>query len=254
LKIYGRFLLQNRTFYGIIDHDTVQELAGTSPENFHPVSNVWSLSELQPLPLCRPGKIIGTGLNYRNLPPGKGGSLPSKPKIFLKSPQAIVSSGQAIICPPECHELTAEVELAVAIGRTAKNVSPQQAPEYIWGYLTANDVTASDLQREDILWGRAKNFDTFLPLSQQIVAGADPSQLTLRCLINGQEQLTGCSRDMLQDIPHLISYLSQIMTLMPGDLILTGTPTGYGVPIAPGDRVCVCIDGIGKTENPVLQC
>ena len=254
MKIYGRFLLQDRAFYGLIENDLVRELAGASPENFSVTSRVWSLSELQPLPIARPGKIIGTGLNYRNLPPGRGDCLPDKPKIFLKSPQTVLSPQKAIQCPPECQELTAEVELAVVIGHTARNLSPDQALDFVWGYLTANDVTASDLQRQDVLWGRAKNFDTFLPLSQQIVSGVEPSRLTLHCLVNGQEKLTGQSSDMLQDVPHLLSYLSHIMTLLPGDLILTGTPTGYGVPIQPGDRVCVWIEGVGRTENPVSKC
>ena len=253
MKTYGRFLLQNRVFYGILSGDLVQELSGTSPENFSPTDSVWPASSLQILPLSPPGKIVGTGLNYKDISPQSGCTIPAKPKIFLKSPQSMISQGDPIFCPSVCKTLTAEVELAVVIGKTAQKVSVSRASQYVWGYLTANDVTASDIQKEDVLWGRAKNFDTFLPLSSLIVSEIDPSNLVLHCFVNKREERCGNSSSMIQDVPHLISYISHIMTLLPGDLILTGTPTGYGVPVSPGDRIRVSIDGVGEIENPVCQ-
>ena len=246
-----RFRYGTSFSYGLIEGDMVRRLDG-EPAQLLPTDELLSLSELEMLIPCVPSKIVGTGLNYRDVILAPGESLPDKPKLFLKAPTALTLSGRDVVQPPMVKELSCEVELGVVIGKTAKCVAQADAYDYIWGYLVANDMTASDLQREDTLWGRAKSFDTFLPVSSEIVSSIDPSALTLRSFINGQPAQHGSTADLLRGIPWLISYISHVMTLLPGDLIITGTPSGYGKRVSVGDHMAMEIDGIGRLENRVV--
>lgn len=250
MKKYVRFRHEGGACFGLVDGELVHRLEGSCPEDFSLSGETLSLASLTLLPPCT-GKIIGTGLNYRDVVLQPGESLPQKPKLFLKPPTTLILSGQDVIVPPMVKELSCEVELGVIIGRSAKCVPQQQAMQYIWGYLAANDMTASDLQREDTLWGRAKSFDTFLPVSAQIVADTDVSNLCLRSSINGMPAQHGSTSDLLRDVSWLVSYISHVMTLMPGDLIITGTPSGYGKRVYAGDDMVMEIDGIGRLQNRV---
>ncbi len=247
-----RFRHEGGIFYGLVDGGLVQPLRGDCPERFTPAGTPLALDGLELLPPCTPSKIIGTGLNYRDVALRPDESLPDKPKLFLKPPTALILSGQDVVQPPMVKELSCEVELGIVIGRQGKCIRQEDALDYVWGYLVANDMTASDLQREDTLWGRAKSFDTFLPVSCEIVSGVDPGTLTLRSAINGQPAQRGNTRDMICGAAWLISYISHVMTLAPGDLIITGTPSGYGKRVRAGDHMVMEIDGIGRLENRVV--
>lgn len=253
VNTYIRFLRGSSPEYALTEGDTAYPLTGSTPASFQRTGEALPLNDLQLLPPCSPGKIVGVGLNYNDIILEDGQCLPNEPKLFLKSPQAILFNGSAIQRPPEVEFLSCEVELAVVIGKTARNISSEEALDVVWGYLVANDVTASDIQKKDVLWGRAKNYDTFLPISQQIVAGIDPNDLHLTCLRNSETIIDSYSSRMIYSVAQLISYISHVMTLCPGDMILTGTPTGYGVPVQPGDTIEVRIDGIGHSKNLICS-
>ncbi|WP_243008985.1 fumarylacetoacetate hydrolase family protein [Clostridium sp. AM58-1XD] len=200
---------------------------------------------------CVPSKIVGTGLNYKDVVLKPGETLPEKPKLFIKPPTTLIGDGESVILPPMVKDLSCEVELAVVIGKTCRCVPQDRANEYIWGYTVANDMTASDLQAEDILWGRAKSFDTFLPIGQYIVSGIDPSDLMLNSRINGEPGQHGRTKDLIKGISWLISYISHVMTLLPGDMIITGTPSGYGIKVKAGDYMEMEAEKIGKVSNKI---
>lgn len=199
----------------------------------------------------RPTKIIGIGSNYRKHIEEMGRSIPSVPKVFLKPPSSVISSGVAIEIPPETTRVDHEAELGVVIGRKMTRVSVAEALEYVSGYTAVNDVTARDFQRADGVFSRAKGFDTFCPVGPRVVADLDPFDVGVRCFVDGEMRQDGNTSDMIFDVPTILSFVSHIMTLEPGDLITTGTPMGVG-PLQPGQTVVVEVDGIGRLENPVV--
>lgn len=198
------------------------------------------------------GKIICSGLNYKDTVLEDGAKFPEKPLLFLKPDTAIIEDGEMIIKPEEVKILTIEAELAVVIGKKGKDIPKDQAWEYVRGYRAANDVTAKDLQKEDIQWTRAKSYDTFLPLSEEVPAGKPLEDMLVCSYINGKLAQKGNIKDMIFDIPYLISYISGVMTLEPGDIILTGTPGGYGKEVHPGDKITIEIPRIGRITNEVI--
>jgi 2-keto-4-pentenoate hydratase/2-oxohepta-3-ene-1,7-dioic acid hydratase in catechol pathway len=199
----------------------------------------------------RPTKIVCIGRNYAAHARELGNEVPTRPLIFLKPPSALLAPGAAIELPQESSQVEHEGEIGVVIGTRARRVTPEAALAHVAGYTCLNDVTARDLQRGDGQWSRAKGFDTFCPVGPRVVAGLDPSALEVTCRVNGTVRQHGHARDMIFPIPMLISYVSGIMTLEPGDIIATGTPEGVG-PLAPGDLVEVEIPGIGVLANPVV--
>lgn len=201
-----------------------------------------------------PTKILGIGKNYAEHAREMGGEAPPEPIVFLVAPSAIIGDGEVIEIPSWAGRVDYEGELAVVIGQRAKDVSVEDAPTYIAGYTVANDVSARDQQRGDAQWVRAKGFDTSAPILGEIVPAQriDPTNLTIRTLVNGQVVQEGNTADMLMNCFELVSYLSHGMTLEPGDIILTGTPAGVG-PIDGGDTVSVEIGGIGTLTNPVRR-
>jgi 2-keto-4-pentenoate hydratase/2-oxohepta-3-ene-1,7-dioic acid hydratase in catechol pathway len=203
--------------------------------------------------VARPGKIIGVGRNYRDHAAELGNTVPAKPLLFFKPPTAVIGDGVAIVLPPESQQVDFEGEIGVVIGRSLRRATEDEAPAGIAGITCVNDVTARDLQRTEEQWARAKGFDTFCPMGPRVVP-VDLRRLeTLEvfCRVNGKQRQHGRARDMVFSILALVSVVSHVMTLEPGDLIATGTPAGVG-PLAPGDVVEVEIPGVGVLRNPVV--
>jgi 2-keto-4-pentenoate hydratase/2-oxohepta-3-ene-1,7-dioic acid hydratase in catechol pathway len=179
-----------------------------------------------------------------------GGEAPAEPLLFLKPNTAVVGPGDAIVRPPQSTRTDFEGELAVVIGRIAKNVPAASALDYVFGYTLGNDVTARDLQKSDGQWTRAKGFDTFCPLGPAIETDFDAAAATLQTRVNGEIKQSAPLTDMIHSVPDIIAYASAVFTLLPGDVILTGTPAGIG-PVVAGDVVEVEISGLGVLRNPV---
>lgn len=199
---------------------------------------------------CEPGKIICVGLNYRQHAAELDMQLPQEPVIFLKPPSAIIGPDDIIRYPDQSQRVDYEGELAVVIGKQSKDIPLPEASQYIFGYTCANDVTARDLQQRDGQWTRAKSFDTFLPIGPYIVKDIDWRGRYLRTTLNGQTKQEAKTDQLIHSVEALVAYVSRVMTLNPGDVILTGTPEGVG-PMQRGDLVTVEIEGIGILINRV---
>ena len=212
-------------------------------------------------PVLNPQKIIGIGLNYSDHAAETGADIPEKPIVFAKYANSLVGQGDAIKIPSITQKADYEVELAVVIGRAAKGVSEAEALDYVFGYTNCNDISSRDLQfSEGGQWTRSKSIDTFCPLGPYLATAdevADPQALSLRCILNGEVMQDGTTSKMIFPVAELISFLSQGMTLLPGDVITTGTPPGVGaardpqVFLKPGDEVTVEVEGLGSLTNPV---
>jgi 2-keto-4-pentenoate hydratase/2-oxohepta-3-ene-1,7-dioic acid hydratase in catechol pathway len=248
----ARFSHDNAISYGIVDEDALVVLAGdpmfagfdTTGERI-PLGQVGALLA----PVIPRSKVVAVGKNYRDHAAEMGGDAPAEPLLFLKPNTAVIGLGDAIVVPPQSKQVDFEGELAVVIGKIAKNVEAADALNHVFGYTVANDVTARDLQKSDGQWTRAKGFDTFCPLGPVIETELKPDAY-LRTRVNGELKQDGTIADMVHDIPSIIAYASSVFTLLPGDVILTGTPAGIG-PIVPGDTVEVEIEGVGSLVNPV---
>jgi 2-keto-4-pentenoate hydratase/2-oxohepta-3-ene-1,7-dioic acid hydratase in catechol pathway len=200
----------------------------------------------------RPGKIICDGRNYRDHAKELGNDVPAEPLIFLKPPSSVIGAWQPIVLPPQSAQVEHEGEIGVTIARRLRGVSSTEAREAIQGIVAANDVTARDLQRKDSQWTRAKGFDTFCPIGEPAPAPSDLGSITVITRVNGVERQRGLASDMVFSIPDVIAYISTVMTLEPGDLVLTGSPAGVGT-LAPGDEVEVEIPGLSRVRNPVIK-
>jgi 2-keto-4-pentenoate hydratase/2-oxohepta-3-ene-1,7-dioic acid hydratase in catechol pathway len=198
-----------------------------------------------------PSKIIGIGVNYRAHAVEMGKGLPEEPLMFLKPRSALIPDGTAIERPAGYERVDYEGELGVVIGQRARRVPRERALEIVLGLTCVNDVSVRDLQKKDGQWARAKGFDTFCPLGPRIVGGLDPSALRITTRLNGQLRQDSSTADLIFDVPTLISFCSMHMTLEPGDVISTGTPSGVGN-LAPGDVVEISIEGVGTLRNPVI--
>ncbi len=249
----ARFSHDGALSYGIVDENELVVLSGdpmfagfdTTGERV-PLSKVSSLLA----PVIPRSKVVAVGKNYREHAAEMGGEAPEAPLLFLKPNTSVIGPGDTIVLPPQSQQVDFEGELAVVIGRIAKNVSAANFADYVFGYTVANDVTARDLQKVDGQWARAKGFDTFCPLGPVIETEFDPSQATLRTRVNGEVKQDGVLSDMVHGVAEIVEYASSVWTLLPGDVILTGTPAGVG-PIVDGDMVEIEISGIGSLSNPV---
>jgi 2-keto-4-pentenoate hydratase/2-oxohepta-3-ene-1,7-dioic acid hydratase in catechol pathway len=209
------------------------------------------ISETKLLAPVTPSKIVCVGRNYREHAAELGNKMPDEPLLFLKAPSAVIASGDCIELPRESHQVEHEGELGVVMGRQARSLTSSDDPlSYVLGYTCVNDVTARDLQRRDVQFTRAKSFDTFCPVGPFIVSGLDPTHLGVTTRVNGITKQSGQTSDMAFPVPFLIRYISNIMTLYPGDLIATGTPAGVS-PLKDGDIVEVEIEEIGILQNTV---
>ena len=257
-----RVAVDGELFYGVLE--------GVSAENEpteaslvvlitgHPFGDLVPEGRIIPLADTRlvapvlPSKIVAVGKNYADHAKEMGGVAPASPLIFLKPSTSIIGPGEAIALPWQSEKVEHESELAVVIGRLCSDVPAERAHEVILGYTCANDVTARDLQHADGQWSRAKGFDTFCPIGPWIETDLDVEDARITCAVDGVLRQAGSTIDMVHDVSTLISYISSIMTLIPGDLILTGTPAGVG-PIVAGNSVTVAIEGIGSLTNVVVD-
>ncbi|BDZ43070.1 2-hydroxyhepta-2,4-diene-1,7-dioate isomerase [Paraoerskovia sediminicola] len=203
-------------------------------------------------PVIPRSKVIGVGRNYVDHAKEMGNEVPTSPLLFLKPNTSVIGPDDPIVLPDFSQEVSYEAELAVVIGRMAKDVTPEHALHYVLGYTVANDVTARDAQRTDGQWARAKGFDSSCPLGPWIDTDFDPEDAGIGSRVNGETRQDGRTRDMVFDVAYLVSYISESFTLLPGDVILTGTPAGVG-PIVHGDRVECEVEGLGTLANPVFR-
>src|SRR5215510_82699 len=230
---------------------TVAEIDGHPFGQIKITGQRWALPDVRLLSPILPSKVVCVGRNYAEHAKELGNPVPAEPLLFLKPSTSVIGHGDVIKLPPQSHKVEHEGELAVIIGAPgARRVDRATAAKAIFGYSCANDVTARDLQRSDGQWTRAKGFDSFCPLGPWIVTGIDASDLEVRCEVNEEVRQLGRTKDMVFDPATLVSYVSHVMTLLPGDVILTGTPSGVG-PLTEGDLVTVSIDGLGTLANRV---
>jgi 2-keto-4-pentenoate hydratase/2-oxohepta-3-ene-1,7-dioic acid hydratase in catechol pathway len=243
-----------RTRFGMIEDGAIYLLTGElSDENLSvgEPKPVVRLEEARLLAPVEPSKIVCVGRNYREHAAELGNPMPSEPLLFLKAPSAIVGDGDTIELPVQSERVEHEGELGVVIGRRCRAVMDDEDPlSYVLGYTCVNDVTARDLQRRDVQFTRAKSFDTFCPVGPYVVTGLDPTDLSVETRVNGDVRQSGRTSAMAFPVPFLIRYISNVMTLNPGDLISTGTPAGVG-PLLDGDAVEVEVEGIGMLRNHV---
>ncbi|ADJ43509.1 5-oxopent-3-ene-1,2,5-tricarboxylate decarboxylase [Amycolatopsis mediterranei S699] len=210
----------------------------------------WPLADVRLLAPILPSKVIAVGRNYAKHAAEFGNDVPGEPMLFIKPSTTIIGPNAAIRRPSGIGRVDFEGELAIVIGQPVKNVPAARAASVILGYTVANDVSARDLQKSDGQWGRAKGFDTFCPIGPWIETSIDASDLSLRAEVDGELKQDGRTSDLVHRIPELVEFVSGVMTLLPGDLILTGTPEGVG-PIEGGQSVSITIEGIGTLTNPV---
>jgi 2-keto-4-pentenoate hydratase/2-oxohepta-3-ene-1,7-dioic acid hydratase in catechol pathway len=256
----ARFAHASGMSFGVVEGEpdagpdalTVAEIEG------HPFGRItfsgqrWALADVRLLSPILPSKIIGVGRNYAEHAAEHGNPVPTEPLLFLKPSTSVIGPHDAIRLPPQSRQVEHEAELAVVIGPPgARRADRAEAARAIFGYTCGNDVTARDLQRSDPQWTRGKGFDSFCPLGPWVVTGLDPADLEVRCEVNDEVRQLGRTRDMIFDPPTLVSYISHVMTLLPGDVVLTGTPAGVG-PLLDGETVSVRVEGVGTLVNRVV--
>ncbi|MFZ5451102.1 MAG: fumarylacetoacetate hydrolase family protein [Thermodesulfobacteriota bacterium] len=248
-----RFHQNGRTAYGLLEGEKISVLQGPPYDGLAKTTGeVLSLPEVELLAPCEPSKIIALGLNYKDHAAEYGSTVPLEPLIFMKPSTAVIGPDAAIVYPAMSKRVDYEAELAVVIGKTARHVPEDQALAYVLGYTCFNDVTARDLQRKDGQFTRAKSFDTFAVIGPWIeTAIADPDGLTVESYLNGEQKQHSNTSDMVFEVATLISFISRIMTLLPGDVIATGTPSGIG-PMQVGDVVEIRVENIGALRNQVV--
>lgn len=236
--------------FGWISDDSVGLLSSPPFGAFRRLETIIPLEEVRLLAPVLPGKIIAIGRNYPEHAKEHDVEIPEVPMLFLKPPSAVIGPGAAIVLPPQSTQVEHEAELGVVISRQGRWIKQEAVKDHILGYTIANDVTARDLQRRDGQWSRAKGFDTFCPIGPWIETDLDPADNLVTCRVNGEIKQLSSTREMVFSVTQLIVYISSVMTLEPGDLILTGTPAGVGT-LADGDTVEIEIEGIGILRNPV---
>ena len=257
----ARFSVADQIAFGVVEDVDDDEGAGTTTYvtaiDGHPFGPFELTSARFPLAGVRllapvvPSKVVAVGKNYAEHAREMGGEAPADPVVFLKPSTAVIGPDDPVRLPALSAEVHHEAELAVVVGRLVREVPIERATEAVLGYTCANDVTARDLQRADGQWTRAKGFDTFCPLGPWVVTDLDPGDLLVTCTVDGDVRQEARTSSMLHSVAELVSYVSAVMTLLPGDVLLTGTPAGVG-PIVAGDVVEVSVEGVGTLRNPVV--
>ena len=252
MKIY-RFEHGGMVRWGILDDDTLRPLAGSIFEDPAPEGDPIPIGEVRLLPPVQPSKIVAVGRNYKDHAAEMGNPVPVEPLLFLKPSTAVIGPRDAILYPAASSRVDYEGELAVIMKKTARQLDDgEDVAAYILGYTCLNDVTARDLQEKDKQFTRAKSFDTFAPLGPCIATGLDPAALEIKTFLNGRLRQSSNTRHLIFPVAFLVRFISRMMTLLPGDVITTGTPAGVG-PMRPGDRVDIQIEGIGTLSNEVKK-
>ena len=248
---FCRFEHEGTQGWGKVMGDSeIQVISGDPFTGYTEENKTLSLADVRLLPPARPSKIVALGLNYRDHAKEVGLKLPEEPLLFMKPSTAVIGPGDPIVIPPISQRVDYEGELGIVIGKRAKNIEEKDAEDVIAGYICFNDVTARDLQYKDKQWTRAKSFDTFAPMGPFLVTGLDPSNLALKTELNGTVVQSTTTAQLIFPIRQIVSFITQVMTLLPGDVIATGTTSGIG-PMKPGDVITVTIEGIGSLTNPV---
>ncbi len=237
--------------YGLLDADAVREITGLPWSGWVEGHTLWDLKNVRMLAPCEPSKIVCVGRNYAAHAAELGNEMPKEPLLFLKPPSSIIGPEEAIELPKASKRVEHEGELGVLIGKKCSHLTDEADPlSFVLGYTCVNDVTARDLQKADVQFTRAKGFDTFCPVGPHLETQLDPTNALVECRVNGQTRQSGSTTLMTYPVASLIRHISRIMTLMPGDLIATGTPAGVG-PLLVNDTVEVSVAGIGVLRNPV---
>ena len=247
-----RFRADGKIRYGALEANHVIEYSGTPFTLLRRARRRYPLKQIVLLTPVMPSKIVALGLNYRDHAAELGLPLPDEPIMFLKPPSALVGPDDPIVYPRESQRVDYEGELAIVMRRRCRNAPPARAREYVLGYACLNDVTARDIQARDGRGSRAKAFDTFCPLGPCIATDIDPNAVLVETYVNGERRQSSSTKELIFPVEDIVARVSQIMTLLPGDVIATGTPPGVG-PLQPGDRVEVRIEGIGSLKNTVVK-
>ena len=245
-----RAAYQEERFYAILEGDVVRPLRGLPYGETECDGRSIPLAQVRLLAPCEPSKIVAVGLNYLDHIREMNDPMPEEPVIFLKPPTAVIGPEEAIVAPKRSSRVDFEAELAAVIGKTCKNIAPEEADAYILGYTCLNDVTARDLQPLDGQWTRAKGFDTFAPIGPWIETEFDPDDAPIESVLNGETKQKARTSMMMRGARELVAFASSVMTLLPGDVVSLGTPEGVG-PMQPGDRIEIRIGGIGTLCNTV---
>jgi len=249
----ARFEYRDKVGYGVIKNDCMLPVVNSifDDEIQHKQEERIDLKEIRLLAPTLPSKIVCVGLNYRDHAKELSMDAPDEPIIFLKPPTTIIGPGDDIVYPAISERVDYEAELGVIIRKTAKDISKDSIGEYILGYTCLNDITARDLQKKDGQWTRAKSFDTFCPIGPYITTEIEPDNLKIELSVNGETMQSSSTKEMIFDVDYIVSFISNIMTLFPGDIIATGTPKGVG-PLARGDSVQIDIENIGSLVNKII--
>ncbi|MCB5168558.1 fumarylacetoacetate hydrolase family protein [Streptomyces bambusae] len=253
----ARFSIDGNVAFGAVEGSNPDELVldiikGIPFADFELSGTKVALSKVRLLPPVLPNKVVAIGRNYAEHAAELGNEVPETPITFFKPSTSVVGSGDPVVYPSFSQELHHEAELAVVIGRMCREVPRDRVKDVILGYTCANDVTARDVQQREKQWARAKGFDSSCPLGPWIETELDPSDLAIQCTVNGQQRQLGRTSEMVRSIEDLVVHITEAMTLLPGDVILTGTPAGVG-PLNVGDEVAVTIEGIGTLTNKVIK-
>lgn len=237
-------------FFGLLEGESIRRISLSPFVNWEKTDEMHPLSEVRLLAPTEPSKVVAVGLNYIDHAKELKMDVPDEPILFLKPTTAVVGPGDPIIYPKMSSQVDYEAELGIVIKREARSVTGAEAKQAILGYTCANDVTARDLQRQDGQWTRAKGFDTFAPIGPWVETEVDPSDLKIELVLNDEVKQSSVTSRMIFDCLELVSFISRVMTLLPGDVIMTGTPPGVG-PMQVGDEVEVRIEGVGNLRNGV---
>ncbi|MGD9143854.1 MAG: fumarylacetoacetate hydrolase family protein [Dehalococcoidia bacterium] len=247
-----RFSKDNNTLYGILEKNIVHALRGTPYRHIDKTGKSYTPDEVKLLSPCKPSKVVALGVNYRSHGEEMSHRIPEEPLIFIKPSTSVIGPEADIVYPSISQRVDYEGELGVVIGKRARYVPPQDTNKYIFGYTCVNDVTARDIQARDKQWTRGKGFDTFCPIGPFIETELNPGNLMLETRLNGERKQYTSTADLVFAVDELVSFISQVMTLLPGDVIATGTTAGVG-PMQPDDMVEVEIEGIGILKNYVVK-
>jgi len=237
--------------YGLLDQDAVREIVGLPWGGWVEGQSIWDLKNVRLLAPCEPSKIVCVGRNYAAHAAELGNAMPKEPLIFLKPPSSLIGPAEPIVLPKSSQQVEHEGELGVVIGKKCAHLTDDQDPlAFVLGYTCLNDVTARDLQKADVQFTRAKGFDTFCPVGPHIETQLDPLDVLVECRVNSELRQSGSTSLMAYPVAFLVRWISRAMTLVPGDVIATGTPAGVG-PLVSGDTAEVSVAGIGVLRNPV---